>query len=232
MASNDASSEPASGRPGLRRSALLVGAFVLLLWLIWLADVSLGLDLVRFGVHPRHLSGLVGVLVGPLIHASAAHLFANTAPLLVLASALLYGYPRSARIVLPVLYIGSGLGVWLFARESYHIGISGLTHGLMAFIFVIGIVRRDRLALALSLIVFFLYGGMIWGIFPREPGISFESHLFGALLGVVLAFLLRNRDPRPPERRFSWEDDVEDTTDPGIGGAWSPPGHSGDREAG
>ena len=191
MASNDASSEPASGRPSLRRSALLVGAFVLLLWLIWLADVSLGLDLVRFGVHPRHLSGLVGVLVGPLIHASAAHLFANTAPLLVLASALLYGYPRSARIV-----------------------------------------RRDRLALALSLIVFFLYGGMIWGIFPREPGISFESHLFGALLGVVLAFLLRNRDPRPPERRYSWEDDVEDTTDPAIGGAWRPPGHSGDREAG
>jgi len=230
MGPRGAGPERISQQPTLKRSALSVGAVVLLLWVIRLADVWLGLDLVRFGVYPRHLSGLLGVIFGPLIHGSAAHLFANTAPLLVLGTALLYGYPRSAWIVLPVLYTGSGLGVWLFARESYHIGISGLIHGLMSFIFVIGILRRDRLAIALSLIVFFLYGSMIWGVFPREPGISFESHMFGALFGVALAFLLHHRDPRRAEKRYSWEDEAEETAAPAIGSAWRPPGHSGDQE--
>jgi membrane associated rhomboid family serine protease len=232
MGSRDAAPERISEHPALKRSALWVGALVLLLWVIWLVGVWLELDLVRFGVYPRQLSGLLGVMFGPLIHGSAAHLLANTAPLLVLGTALLYGYPRSAWIVLAVLYIGSGLGVWLFARESYHIGISGLIHGLMSFIFVIGILRRDKLAIALSLIVFFLYGSMIWGVFPREPGISFESHMFGALLGVALAFLLRNRDPRPPEKRYSWEDEAEGPAAQAIGSAWKPPGHRGDHEAG
>ena len=213
MVPNEGFARPASGRPSLKRASIIVGAFVFLLWVIWLADSALGLGLVRFGVYPGHVAGLRGVLFGPLIHGSAAHIVANTSGLLVLGTALIYGYPRSAGIVLPVIYLGSGLGIWLFARESYHIGASGLTHGMMFFIFVIGILRRDRPAIALSLLVFFLYGSMIWGIFPGEPGVSFEAHLFGAVLGVALAFLLRKRDPRPPERRYSWEDEAQDTED-------------------
>ncbi len=165
------------------------------------------LGLVRFGVYPRDVGGASGILTGPLIHGSFYHLMANTPPLLVLGSILIYGYPRAAPILWPVLYLGSGLGIWLFARESFHIGASGLTHGILFFVFVIGILRRDRPAIALSLVVFFLYGGMIWGVLPQKPGISFESHLFGALIGVVMAFLLRNRDPRWPEKRYDWEDD-------------------------
>ena len=203
----------ASQRPTLKRAAAIAGVFVLLLWVIWLMDTALGLQLVRFGVYPGRLTGLTGIFFGPLIHGSAAHIVANTSGLLVLGTALIYGYPRSAGIVLPVIYLGSGLGIWLFARESYHIGASGLTHGMMYFIFVIGILRRDRPAIALSLIVFFLYGGMIWTVFPGKPGVSFEAHLFGAVIGVILAILLRNRDPRPPERRYSWEDDPEDGRD-------------------
>ncbi len=168
-----------------------------------LADVLLDLQLYRYSIYPREISGLRGILFGPLIHGGWNHLLANTPPLFVLGTALLYGYPRSAKLVFPFLYLGSGLGVWGLARSSYHLGASGLTHGLMFYIFVIGILRRDTQSIAISLLVFFLYGGMIWGIFPQCPGISFESHLFGALVGVMAAFLFRNLDPTPTEVKYT-----------------------------
>jgi membrane associated rhomboid family serine protease len=124
----------------------------------------------------------------------------------------LYGYPKSSRFVIPAVYFGTGLGVWLFARHAFHVGASGLTFGFMFFVFTAGALRWDRRAIALSMVVFFLYGGMIWGIFPKNPGISFESHLFGAIIGVSLAILLRNHDPYSPEKKYSWE--VDEETDP------------------
>lgn len=184
-----------------------------LLWAIELSTLGLGVDLSRFAVFPRQPETLAGILVAPLLHASPAHLFANTAPLLVLGTALLYGYPRAARFVLPLVYVGAGLGVWLFARPGWHLGASGLAFGMLFFVFTIGTLRWDRRAIALSLIVFLLYGGMIWGILPAAPEISFEYHLAGAAIGVVLAIVLRNLDPRPPERRYSWEDEQEDGAD-------------------
>jgi membrane associated rhomboid family serine protease len=193
----------------LRQAFVLAASFAALLWLIKLAELLFGLDLVPYGVYPHRLSGLVGILWGPLIHGSLAHLFANTAPLIILGTALLYGYPRSAWIVLPVVYAGSGLGVWLFARDAWHIGASGLTFGMMFFVFTVGALRWDRRAIALSLVVFFLYGGMIWGIFPYDPEISYESHFFGAVIGVVLAIVLKNYDPAPPRKKYSWEEEAE-----------------------
>lgn len=187
--------------------------FTIVIWLIALADRWLELDLGRFGVFPRKPDGLWGIFFGPLIHASMVHALANTAPLIILGTVLLYGYPKAARFLLPTLYLGSGLGVWLFARPAYHIGASGLTFGMMFFVFTIGILRWDRPAIALALTVFFLYGGMIWGIFPQAPEISFESHFFGAAIGVVMAFLLRSLDPPPPQKRYSWEDEEEAATE-------------------
>ncbi len=195
-------------RNRLRHSFLLSTAFAALLWIIKTVEIIFHLDLVRYGVYPLQPGGLTGILTGPLIHGSWPHLFANTLPVIILGTALLYGYPRSAKIVLAAVYLGSGLGVWLFAREAYHIGASGLTFGVMFFLFVIGTLRWDKRAIVISMIVFFLYGGMIWGIFPSEPGISFESHLFGALIGVVLAIVLKNRDPAPVEKKYSWEDET------------------------
>ena len=152
----------------------------------------------------------MGILWAPLIHSSFTHLFTNTAPLLILGTALLYAYPRSAKIAIPVIYLGTGLGVWLFARHTYHIGASGLTFGFMFFVFTIGAIRWDRRAIALSMIVFFLYGSMIWGIFPNDSGISYETHLFATLLGIIMAILLRDHDPYLPEKEYSWEQDDDD----------------------
>lgn len=210
-------------RRDLRRSAAVAGGFVGLLWLVWLADALFGLQFYRLGVYPRDIGGLPGILLAPLIHGSFAHLFANSLPLFILGTALLYGYPRAARMALPLIYLGAGLGTWLFARSSFHIGASGLTHGMMLFVFTIGVLRRDRPSIALSLLVFFLYGGMIWGIFPQDPKVSYETHFFGALMGVALAFLLRNRDPRPPERRYDWEGEDGEGDEPFTGDTWQGP---------
>ena len=181
--------------------------------------MSFGLNLSRLGVYPRELQGLPGVLAAPLIHGSWHHLISNSFALLVLGTVLLYGYPRTALALLVLVWLGSGIGVWLFARGSYHFGASGLTHGLMFFIFVSGILRHDRLSIALSMIIFFLYGGMVWTVFPTGPGVSFESHFFGAVMGVTGAFLFFGRDPLPPEKHYDWEDDDgPDDGEPGTGG--------------
>lgn len=187
------------------------GAFALLMgiWVAWLAAQWLDWPLNDLGIEPRHWSGLIGILTAPLMHASFEHLMANTLPLIMLATLVLYAYPLAARIALPMIWLVSGMGVWLLARTSVHVGASGITHGLMFFLFFIGLLRRDRLAITISLVVFFLYGSMVMTVLPREPGISFEYHLTGALSGIWAAFLLRNRDPEPPRKRYSWEDEDE-----------------------
>jgi membrane associated rhomboid family serine protease len=202
--------DPDQDTDRLRWSFTLAAAFAGLLWAIELVEALLGLDFSSCGLYPRQVTGLCGILLAPLLHGSLGHLIANTGPLLVLGTALLYGYPRAARWVLPIAYLGSGLCVWLFARPGYHIGASGLIFALMAFVFTVGLLRWDRRAIALSLAVFLLYGGMIWGVLPTDPRISFEYHFFGALIGVILAVALRRLDPPPPEKRYSWEEDETD----------------------
>ena len=188
-------------------------SFALLLWMLKLAEYLGDFDFSRFGIYPRQAAGLVGILCAPFIHGSVSHLFANTAPIIVIGTMLLYGYPRSAKVLIPAVYLGGGFAVWLFAREAFHIGASGLAFGMLFFVSTIGIIRRERRTIALSLLVLFLYGGMIWGVIPGANDVSFESHLSGALIGIALAFLLRNRDPEPPRKQYSWEHDETETDD-------------------
>ena len=211
----------------LRSAFQLTLWFVISLWLIHIASTIFGLELYQYGVYPREITGLQGILFSPLIHASFSHLFSNTLPLIVLGTALLLGYPRASKIVLPSIYFGTGLGVWLFARASFHIGASGLTFGLMSFVFVVGALRWDTKAIALSCLVFFMYGGMIWGVFPVDPKISFESHLFGAVIGVVCALLLRNRDAKPPAKRYDWEDESAELEEHADSDQWYDEGGEG-----
>ena len=193
----------------LKRAFLTTFFFTLLLWIIEVLKYFFNLDTFQLGVHPQSYLGLMGVVTAPLVHASFEHLISNTPALLILGTALLFGYPRSCWLVLFAVWFIAELGVWFTARPVYHFGASGLTYGFMSFIFIIGLLRRDRLAITLSLLVFFLYGTMIWGIFPHQPGVSFETHLWGAGLGVVCAVLFRNFDPSPTTKRYSWEDENE-----------------------
>ena len=200
-------SDTTSDTRRLRIAFAVAFSFALLLWVLKLIEYLGGVDFAQYGIYPRHAIGLAGILCAPFIHASVSHLFANTPPIIVIGTMLLYGYPQASKVFLPVVYLGSGIAVWLFAREAYHIGASGLAFGMLFFVFTVGVLRWERRTIAISLVVFFLYGGMISGIVPGASEISFESHLSGALIGILLAFLLRNRDPESSPRRYSWEDE-------------------------
>ncbi len=192
-----------------RRAAVKTVLFVSALWVIWLVGESLGFRAYELGVRPRDAAGLLGVVTAPLLHGSFGHLVSNSLPLLILGTSLIYMYPIAARIAIPLIWIGSGLAVWIAGRESYHIGASGVVYGMMFYIFVAGMLRTDVRSLALAIMVFFLYGGMIWGVLPGEERVSFESHLAGAVMGVVLALILRVLDRPLPEKRFSYEIEEE-----------------------
>ncbi|MFO1323678.1 MAG: rhomboid family intramembrane serine protease [Burkholderiales bacterium] len=195
-------------RNDFQAAVIVALAFVAVLGIVHALNVWLGLDLARFGVHPRDPAGLAGILAAPLLHGDVAHLLSNALPLTV-GTAMLYLYPDASRIVLPAIYFGPGIAVWLLGRDSIHIGASGLVYGLVSYVFVAGLLRRDRRAIAASLLVAFMYGTLVWGVLPIKLGVSWETHLAAAAIGVALALALRGRDI-PPRKRYSWEDEPAD----------------------
>ncbi|MCX8115051.1 MAG: rhomboid family intramembrane serine protease [Burkholderiaceae bacterium] len=194
----------AQARAHFRLSVKLALGFVALLWLIQGMNWATDLDPAPFGVRPRQLAGVLGILTAPLVHADFVHLVANTAPLAVAGTAMLFLYPNASLRVLPAIYLGPGIAVWLFGRDSAHLGASGLVYGLVAYVFVAGLLRRDRRAIAASLVVAFMYGSLAWGVLPTRESVSWETHLAAALIGVAAAFALRRRDV-PPRKRYAWE---------------------------
>jgi membrane associated rhomboid family serine protease len=194
-------------RANFRLAAKLALSFVALLWAIELLNFAFDLGVEDLGIRPRTLTGLPGIIVAPLVHASVEHLIANSLPLLVLGTAMLYLYPTAATRVLPAVYFGPGVMVWLFARGGVHVGASGLIFGLISYILVAGLIRRDRRAIAASLLVAFMYGASVSGVLPTRQHVSWETHLSAALIGLLLAIVLRRLD-LPPRRRYSWEDEA------------------------
>ena len=186
--------------------------FVVLLWIIHLMNWGLDADLSPFGLRPRELSGLLGIFSAPLVHSDFAHLFANSVPLATVGVAMLFLYPQSTPRVLPVVYLGPGVLVWMFGRGSVHLGASGLVYGLVSYVLLAGLLRRDRRAIAASLLVVFLYGSLAWGVLPIQPGVSWETHLSAAVIGALLALALRRLDI-PPRKRYVWEDQAAEDAD-------------------
>lgn len=202
-------------RKRMARAAILPALVVLVLWVVHLLNVGLELGLHRWGVLPRDPSGLFGILFSPFIHGDFEHLFNNSVPLFLLGWSLIYFYPRKAGNVVLVVWLVSGIWVWISARGNYHIGASGVVYGLAAFLFFSGMLRRQRTLMALSLLVVFLYGSMVWGVLPIVPRISWESHLWGGLAGGLMAYLYRKVTPAvqdPP--RFEFDDDDDDDEEP------------------
>jgi len=194
-------------RANFRLAVRMAASFVVVLWLIEWLIAALDLRPEDFGVRPRQLVGLIGVVCAPLVHGDFAHLLSNSLPLIVAGTTMLYLYPRSSLRVLPAVYFGPGVAVWLFAAGSSHIGASGIVYGLVAYIFVSGLIRRDRRAIAASLLVAFMYGALVWGVLPIRRGVSWETHLAAVLIGIALAFALRRFDASP-KRRYSWEEEA------------------------
>ena len=181
-------------RPAWQQAGLITIGFVVLLWGLELVDAAVGNDLDRWGVRPRSDEGLVGIVLAPVLHGGWAHLSANTVPVLVLgfltlATGLLRGLAATA-----VIWVVGGLGVWLFAgSSSVHVGASGLVFGWITYLAVRGIVNRSLGEILLGVVVLLVYGGVLWGVLPGQPGISWQGHLFGAIGGAIAAVVVSHR---------------------------------------
>ncbi len=167
--------------------------FIFSIWAVYWIEIRFLLNFTTAGILPRNFSGLKGVLFSPFIHSDTNHLFNNSIPLFVLISFLIYFY-RS--VYLKVLLFGgflSGLLTWIIAREAYHIGASGIVYLVFSFIFFSGIIKKQFQLVAVSLIVIFLYGSMVWYVFPIKEGVSWEGHLSGFLVGLFFAFVFKQK---------------------------------------
>jgi membrane associated rhomboid family serine protease len=182
------------------------------MYAVKIVEIGFNISLTYLGNYPISLKGLQGILLMPFIHGSWDHLLANTVPFFILCTALFYFYQKISFRVLIGIWILSGIWVWFGGRPSWHIGASGIIYGLSSFIFVSGLVRRDNRMAALALIVTFLYGSLVWGVFPdfypREKNVSWEGHLGGAVAGLIMAIYYRNSGPK--RKIYSWELEEEE----------------------
>lgn len=184
-------------------SLLVSLAFVYLLWLIHFLAIYFNIRVAEYGLIPKNFIGLRGILLAPLLHADQLHLISNSISLFILSCIAVYYYQTVFYQATTIIYLLSGVLVWLFARPSSHIGASGLVYGIATFIFFSGIFRRDTQLITISLLVIFLYGSLFWGLFPFIPHQSFEYHLAGALSGVLASYIFRNKGPQ--RKQYSWE---------------------------
>ena len=199
----------------LIKSATVPTFLIAVFWIILIFENISGISLSKFGILPLQPEGLYGIVFSPLLHADFSHVMANSVPFFVLCSALFFFYREIAVRVLVLSWLLTGIWVWCFARGgSYHIGASGVVYALAAFHFFSGLIRREPRLMAFTLLVVFLYGSMVWGVFPDffpTRNISWEAHLMGLLAGLILAFYYRSSGPQRP--RYDWADDDMDETE-------------------
>ncbi len=180
--------------------------FIAIIWIVKVVETIAGISFVQFGVYPRNTDALTGIILYPFIHGNWDHLFSNTLPILFLGTGIGYFYPSVSKRLFVLLYLIPGIIIWLIARPSYHIGASGIVYGMVTFLFFSGVIRRDRRAISLALLVTFLYGSLVWGLLPIKSGISWEGHLAGSLVGIAAAIMYRKYDPYDP---YGYEEENE-----------------------
>lgn len=182
---------------------------LIVMWVLLWAEIVSHNDLITWGIRPKHVESWKGLLFMPLLHDTKdfGHILNNSLPTLLLVGALVYYYREIALKVFIGSWIGTGLGVWIFAADTggYHIGMSGVIYALFGFLFVSGFFRKLMQLQALSLFVVFMYGSMIWGVFPQNTNISWEGHLSGFIIGVSFAVWYRKKGPKPPKYQFELE---------------------------
>jgi membrane associated rhomboid family serine protease len=190
--------------------------FVLLMWVMFLTGSINHYNFLPLGVLPREMKGLPGVITSVFVHADIQHIASNSIPLLVLGMMLFYFYKKIAKPAFLWIWFISGLWLWLGGRGSeahptYHIGASTLVYGLATFLFFSGVFRKHLRLMVVSALVVFLYGGIVWGIFPLKEEMSWEGHLFGAFSGVLVAFNYRKEGPK--QKVYEWPEEENDANE-------------------
>lgn len=183
-------------------------SIVSLMWLVKIIEVARGTKFTRWGIFPRDWDGFIGIITAPFIHSDWQHLMSNSLPMFMLMGIMMVFYKRVAIPSTLIITVLTGFTVWLFARESYHVGASGVVYGLVSFLAWTGIFRRNLKSIILSLVILVMYGGYIHGIVPTKEGVSWESHLFGGMVGIFTAFLFKNvKEDDEAERPDPWADE-------------------------
>lgn len=190
-------------------SIKIPAVFIAIFWVIKIFEELANFDLGFLGIYPRSVNGIIGIIFWPFIHGNYDHLISNTATFFILGASVLFFYPNIAYKVALYLFLITGVGVWLFARNAYHIGASGLIYGFASFLFFSGVFRKDNRSVVISLVVAFLYGSMIYGIFPTYQGVSYESHLIGLLAGIYCANIFKDELANGEETPYVYHSDVE-----------------------
>lgn len=198
---------------------------LVVMWLVYWADhLFPAIDFYKFGVKPQDFSNFKGVFLMPLIHSKReiGHIVNNSFPTAVLLAALIFYYRVIAFRVFAISWIGTGLGVLIFASDanSYHVGMSGVVYALAGFLFTSGAIRKHKSLHSISLFVAFVYGSMVWGVFPTDAHVSWEGHLAGMVMGVSLAFLYRKFGPQAPKYMYEIERDLG-IEPPDFEGEWN-----------
>ncbi|HRH66460.1 MAG TPA: rhomboid family intramembrane serine protease [Bacteroidia bacterium] len=201
-----------------RRVFLIPVLFVVVLWVIEALESYFRMRPIFLGITPRTPGGLIGILTSPFIHAGVDHLLSNSLPLIVVGIGMLYFYASIARKVITWIWLMTGFWVWLAARPEPHIGASGLIYGFVVFLFFSGLLRKDTRLMAISMLVTFLYGSMVWGILPVDQSVSWESHLFGSIAGLFTAVYFRKEGPQRPKPQ--WE--IDEAAEPGDEPVYGP----------
>ena len=187
--------------------------FVLIIWIVFWVEFRFGIRLKDMGIQPRTMIGLRGIILSPFLHSNMQHLYHNTIPLFVLSTALFYFYRNISWQVIVYGILLSGFLTWCIGRPANHIGASGLIYVLMSFTLFKGIFSKHYRLIALSLVVVFLYGSMIWYVFPIKENMSWEGHLSGLIVGFLFAIIFRKSIARP--KRYDWEqEDYNEDNDP------------------
>lgn len=200
-------------RNRLLRSFIVPLAFVVIIWLVKCVEVVFHLDLSFLGVKPLQSDGILGIFLFHFLHGSWSHLYANTLPIIVLGASIYYFYKSIATKICLLLMFSTGLLTWCGARGGVHIGASALIYGLAFFLMLSGFIRRNKSLVIVSFLVIFLYGSLIWGLYPKyaiENHISWEGHLSGFIMGVALAIFYKNEGP---QREIENDDDDADDSD-------------------
>ncbi|HEY9647943.1 MAG TPA: rhomboid family intramembrane serine protease [Chroococcidiopsis sp.] len=182
----------------LKLQVVILVSMVALMWAIELLDQALGGSLDRFGILPRTVTGLRGIVLAPFLHGGWSHLMSNTVPFVVLGWLVMLRRTSDFFWVTAIAMLVGGLGTWLLGSPAYHIGASGVIFGYLGFLLSRGYFERNIASIAFSAVVGIVYGGLLWGVLPSQPGISWEGHLFGFIGGAIAAKLLATPDTPNP----------------------------------
>lgn len=200
----------------LLNAAILPTLILCIVWLVHWINLSYpGFELYKLGILPQKFHGLLGIFTSPFIHDtnSWSHILNNSPSLFVLLWLTKITYKKEILKILTFIWLVSGLWTWLAARENYHIGASGIIYGLAFFLFFSGIFKRSKQLIGLSLLVAFLYGSMVWGLFPLDPSISHEAHIFGAIAGIVMGIYMRDKGPIKEKYDLTVDPEFEEFVD-------------------